>query len=206
MRRRRADVMAFRAMHARVVARCLALLAVAAVGIPLLAALPAPAGAKSFSVPKCSWATSKEVSKTLGESVRSLAGVWTTVTAPVLTCAYVERQPLLQASKAPILQIRFAETQRVKPRSRSKRVKKLGHCQGSSCPVNGAAALLSVTYTRKPAIYAFRYISGIDLRVQDGLNAIEIVLATPDGPLPVRDAVARIENLMRRLLPKFEQR
>jgi hypothetical protein len=204
--RRRTDVTAFQVACARGAARCFALLAVVAAGIPLFGALSAPAGAKSFSVPKCSWATSKDASKVLGEPVRSLPGVWTTVSAPVLTCAYVERQPLLQAGKAPILQIRFAETQRLKAHSKSKRVKKLGHCQGSSCPVNGAAALLSVTYTRKPAIYPFRYISGIDLRVQDGLNAIEIVVATPDGPLPVRDAVSRIEDLMRRLLPKFEQR
>ena len=124
----------------------------------------------------------------------------------MLTCAYVERQPLLQSSKVPILQIRFAESQHLTTHSKSKRVRKLGHCQASGCSVHGAAAWLSVTYTRKPAIYSFRYISGVDLRVQDGLNAIEIVLATPDGPLPVSDAVSRIEDLMRRLLPKFEQR
>lgn len=189
-------------------ARFFALLAVVAIGVPLSAIVPAPAGAgaKSFSVPKCSWATPKQVSKTLGESVRAKPGVWTTVTAPVLTCAYVERQPLLQAGSVPIFQIRFAETQRLKAHSKSKRVRKLGHCQGSSCPAPGAAAWLSVTYTRKPAIYSFRYISGVDLRVQDGLNAIEIILATPDGPLPVSNAVSRIEDLMRRLLPKFEQR
>jgi hypothetical protein len=169
----------------------------------LSAVVSAPAGAKSSKVPTCAWAPAKDVSKTIGEPVRARAGVWSTVTAPVLTCAYVERQPLLQAANVPILQIRFAETQTVSKGSKSKKVKKLGHCATQPCPVKGAAAWLSVTYTRKPAIYSFRYVSGVDLRVQDGLNAIEIVLATPDGPMPAGDPVTRIEALMRLLLPKF---
>jgi hypothetical protein len=193
--------MAVRNARAQLAARIVPAVAAAATGGMLWAAtVPASAGASSVPVPTCAWASASAVSKTLGERVRALPGSWTTVTAPVLTCSYVERQPLLQSHNAPILQIRFDETQRLTKRAKSKKVRKLGHCQGSTC---GAAAYLSVSYTRKPAIYSFRYVSGIDLRVQDGLNAIEIVLSTPDGPLPVANGAARLEDLMRRLLPRF---
>jgi hypothetical protein len=194
--------MAVRRARAQLAARIVPVVTAAAAGGMLWAAtVPASAGASSVPVPTCAWASASVVSKALGERVRALPGAWTTVTAPVLTCSYLERQPLLQSRNAPILQIRFDETQRLTKRAKSKKVRRLGHCQGqSTC---GAAAYLSVSYTRKPAIYSFRYVSGVDLRVQDGNNAIEIVLSTPDGPLPVADGAARLEDLMRRLLPKF---
>ena len=51
--------------------------------------------------------------------------------------------------------------------------------------------------------YQMRYVSGVVLRVEDGLNSIEIIVDNPDGPLTVAGEVARVERLARRILPKF---
>jgi hypothetical protein len=173
-------------------------------------AVPAPAQASSGSphslVPKCAWVGSTLVTKTIREPVRALAPSWATSTAPVLTCAYVERVPLLQFANAPIVSIRFAESQGLPRPPRSQAVRGLGHCAGHApCP-GKSAAWLSVNYVTKQAIYRFRYISSVDLRVRDGLNSIEIAAVTPNGPMPVSNEVSRVEALARSLLSRFAVR
>jgi hypothetical protein len=47
------------------------------------------------------------------------------------------------------------------------------------------------------------FISGLSLAVEDGLNALSIQVANPDGPVPVADETAQVEKLARVLLPHF---
>ena len=175
--------------------------------IVLSTVAPTAAGAHGFPVPSCTWVSPALLAKTIGERVRALSPSWSSVKAPVLTCGYVERVPQLQFTNAPIVSVRFAETQSLPRGRRSKSVGGLGHCAGHAACHNGAKpADLSVTYVLKRGLYSFRYISVVDLRVQDGLDAIEITVVTPNGPAPVFNEVSRIEGLMRLLLPRFSVR
>jgi hypothetical protein len=188
------------------VAKRAAVLLVACGAIAVPAHVQASSGSAHSLVPKCAWVPSALVANTIREPVRALVPSWATARAPVLTCGYVERVPLLQFPNAPIFSVRFAESQGLPRQSRSQAVRGLGHCAGHApCP-GKSAAWLSVNYVTKPGIYRFRYISSVDLRVRDGLNSIEIAAVTPNGPMAVSNEVSRVEALARSLLPRFAVR
>ena len=103
--------------------------------------------------------------------------------------------------------MRYGEAQHFKFQRGFKLVKGLGSCIAhSSCPKPGEPAW--VYYTYRPhrwvrCLTRSRYVSGVVLRVEDGLNSLEIIVDNPDGPLTVAGEVGRVERLARRILPKF---
>lgn len=174
----------------------------AAVGFLAIAATAA--GAKGFPVPNCNWMPPSRVSAAIGERVRALAPAWTTTSAPVLTCGFAESRSLLQSKDGEVVVVRFAETQRLRHSAAATPIKRFGHCPSSyRCTKRRGPAWLTVSYASTRGIYAFRFISGVDVRVQDGVNAIEIAVITPNGPTSVANEVSQIEALARHLLPRF---
>ncbi len=171
----------------------------------LAAAGAASAAAQSFPVPSCGWASSSLLSRTFADPVGAGKPTWSTFAAPVLTCGYFERRPKLQIGNDPIVLLQYAELQRYRPRSGSTYVKGLGECLSSdTCPAPGRPAWLYVQQSLSAAgPSGTQYISGVDLRVQDGLNAIELQVDNSEGPLTVPSEVAQVESLARLLLPKF---
>jgi hypothetical protein len=164
----------------------------------------ASAKARSFPVPRCSWVSSSKIQSTFGVNVRAGKGVWVTRIAPVLTCPYFERSPKLQLGNLPIALVQYRELQRFTTKGFTP-VKGLGSCvERSSCPQPHRPAWIKVIKSRTdPAPYGIPYVAGVELRVEDGLNAIVIVVANPDGPLPVRDEIAQAKKLARALLSRF---
>ncbi len=169
----------------------------------LVAPAPAAQAARSFPVPSCGWASAGFVSRTLGDGVRTLAPVWKTQLAPVLTCEYVERIPHLQVGDVPVAAVQFRELQRVRPPKGAVSVANLGSCvSATSCPTPGHPAWLVETQgvvaaTAKP------YARAEALEVQDGLDQITIIVDNPNGPFPVASETAALERLARALLPRF---
>ncbi len=182
-----------------------ALVAVAA--LILIGATGRPAAAaQSSPVPRCGWTPASSIDSTFGDRVRALPGVWATVIAPVLVCEYIERRPKLQFGDEPFVVVRYGEAQHFKVQRGFKAVRGIGRCVArSSCPEPGKPAWVYVAYSSAGGFgaYAIRYVSGVVLRVEDGLNSIEIIVDNPDGPLTVADEVGRVEQLARRILPKF---
>jgi hypothetical protein len=179
-------------------------------------AAPAPSGAatvenawaRSFPVPSCGWAPSSLVSKTIDDPVRAEKPAWMTVFAPILVCQYVERRPQLQLGNDPIVIVRYAENQRFMPPVGSTFVRGLGRCRNNvTCPSPHEPAWLYIRQDlTQPGPQGLPFVSGVDLRVQDGLNAIEIMVDNPDGPLAVASEAKQAERLARKLLPKFSWR
>lgn len=162
--------------------------------------------ARSSPVPSCGWTPASLIDSTFGDRVRALPAAWETVIAPVLVCEYVERRPKLQFGNAPFVVVRYGEAQHFKVQRGFRVVKGLGSCFArSSCPKSGEPAWVYYTYssTGRSGAYQLRYVSGVVLRVEDGLNSLEIIVDNPDGPLTVAGEVARVERLARRILPKF---
>jgi hypothetical protein len=172
----------------------------------LAAAAAVSATASPFPVPSCGWASSSLVGRTFGDPVRAETPAWSTFAAPVLTCRYLERRPKLQIGNDAIVVVQYAELQRYRSLPGASFVKRLGRCLSSStCPKrNRPAWLLVQRSASEPGLDGTQsYVTGVDLRVQDGLNAIEILVDDPNGPLTVGDGVAQVEKLARTLLPKF---
>ena len=168
------------------------------------------AGGGGFPVPKCGWAPASLVQKTFGVNVRAIKGSWRTQIAPVLTCAYVERRPKLQFGFVPLVTVQYRELQHFRTTGLTY-VRGLGSCVArSSCPQPHKSAWILVAHSKlTPAypiaypIYQIPYVSGVGLYVEDGLNALVIVVSNPDGPLPVKNEVGQVEQLARKLLPLF---
>lgn len=160
---------------------------------------------RRFPVPSCRWVPTSLIKSELGLSVRALAPQWTTDVAPVLTCSFVERSPQLQFGDVPIVTVQFRELQRFRVTAGSVFVPRLGSCVvHSSCPVAHKSAFQLVGHaTGGTPPYLSQFVSGIDLRAEDGLNFLRIVVDNPDGPLPVANEVAAAHKLARVLLPKF---
>lgn len=119
--------------------------------------LTVPAGAaaarhaRRFPVPTCRWAPTALIDKTLGIQVRALKPSWRTQIAPVLGCAYVERQPNLQFGNVPIVRIEFRELQRFRVPAGWTEVKGLGRCVvRSSCPRGGGSAYEQIIQSWSP--------------------------------------------------------
>jgi hypothetical protein len=186
---------------------CLALLVLVLI-FALGAIGAARATASSFPIPSCQWTPSATIGKTFEDPVRAAKPVWVTVFAPILSCGYIERQPKLQFGTDPIVIVSYAEDQRFSPLHGSTFVRGLGSClSGDACPRPHEPAWLYVK--QDPAAtgpYGLQFVSGVDLRVQDAVNAIEITVDNPDGPLGVVSEVGQAERLARELLPKFRWR
>ncbi len=184
-------------------------LRVSAIVLAMLSALGAvgatSAAARSAPIPSCGWAPASMVGEVFGDPVRMMTPEWTTVYAPLLTCGYAERQPKLQLGDAPIVAVRFAENQRFAPDPGSTFVRRLGKCvNAKACPRPNKAAWMYVQMDRSGSFTSdSQFVSEVDLRVQDGLNAIEIFVSNPYGPLAVASESAQAQRLARLLLPKF---
>ena len=195
-----------RGVHGRGGPRIVAALAVAAV--IACAGTTAATASGGFPVPTCGWVSTGQIKTFFGVRVRALNGVWRTSFAPVLTCRYLERRPKLQFGNVPIVAVQYRELQRFNPGPQAKPVKRLGSCvEHSSCPKPHQPAWIitqqGTTGPKPNAPYGLPYVSGVTLGVEDGLNALVIQVANPDGPLPVKNEVAQVEALARKLLPKF---
>jgi hypothetical protein len=168
----------------------------------------ARAAASSFPIPSCHWTPSATIGKTFEDPVRAAKPVWLTAFAPILSCGYIERQPKLQFGNDPIVIVSYAENQRFSAPRGSTFVRGLGSClSNDTCPRPHEPAWLYVRQDpAAPGPYGLQFVSGVDLRVQDGVNAIEITLDNPDGPLAVASEVGQAERLARELLPKFRLR
>jgi len=177
--------------------------AIATLGLGLALAAPAGAARRHFPVPSCGWAKKAGVGKTLGLDLRALKGHWSTDIAPVLTCQLVEVHPSLQAPGAPIVTIQFRELQRFGTKGLTY-VPRLGSCvEHSSCPQPHKAAWQVVAQSPSSQNFAFPFVAGVQLRVEDGLNAVVIQVDNPEGPLAVSDEVGAVQRLARHLLPRF---
>lgn len=190
------------------VAMCASTGAASAAPAPSAAATVENAWARSFPVPSCGWAPSSLVSKTIDDPVRAEKPAWMTVFAPILVCRYVERRPQLQFGNDPIVTVRYAENQRFMPPAGSTFVRGLGKCvSNGTCPSPHEPAWIYIRQDlTQPGPQGLPFVSGVDLRVQDGLNAIEITVENPDGPLAVASEAKQAERLARMLLPEFSWR
>ena len=179
--------------------------AVVVLGVAFVFAADATAAGHKFPVPTCKWTPTSLIGRTVGVSVRGLKGKWNTDVAPVLTCGFLESQPELQFGNVDLVTVQFRELQRFKPPKNWTFVKGLGSCvEHSSCPVPGKPAWLFVNRElAQPPPYGHPFIDVLVLRVEDGLNSLTIAVDNPNGPLPVRNEVANIEGLARKLLPLF---
>ncbi|MGO9751204.1 MAG: hypothetical protein ACLP8S_29620 [Solirubrobacteraceae bacterium] len=163
------------------------------------------ASARAFPIPSCGWAPSAVIGKTFKDPVRAAKPVWITDFAPILSCRYIERRRKLQLGSNPIVTVRYAEDQRFSPLAGSTFVRGLGSCiRDPTCPRPHKPAWLYVRWdVTAPGAGRLRFVSGVDLRVQDGLNAIEIIVDNSGGPLAVVSEAGQVERLARELLPKF---
>lgn len=179
------------------------LASVSALVVALGCAAPAGAARRHFPVPSCGWAKKAGIGKTFGLDIRALKGQWTTQIAPVLTCGFVEVHPNFQAPGAPIITIQFRELQRFQTKGFTY-VRGLGSCvEHSSCPRPHKAAWQVVDQVNSSPNYSFPFVAGVQLRVEDGLNAMVVQVTNPDGPLGISDEVGAAKALARRLLPRF---
>lgn len=160
------------------------------------------ATARSFPVPSCNWTPASLVGATFNDPVRLETKVWSTDFAPLLTCTFVEHQPKFQFGDVPItVTVTYAENQRFAALNGSTYVRGLGRClRNNACPRPHEPAWLLV---RRRVTGLQQYVSLVDLRVQDGLNAIEITVENPYGPLKVTSEVGQVERLARGVLRKF---
>jgi hypothetical protein len=189
-------------MTARGAAACLATMSTFAV--LLMTAAPTSAH-RSFPVPSCKWTPTSLIDRTYHLRVRELRPVWVNQIAPVLACGWVERKPKLEQQGLPIVIVQFRELQRF-PVKGFTYVPHLGTCFNSrpaTCPVPSKAAWVRTVPALGFGQYAEPFAAGIVLRVEDGLNMIEIETINQNGPLPVRNPVAATEVLARKLLRHF---
>jgi hypothetical protein len=176
-------------------------------GIAGTLAPAATAGAQRFPVPSCGWAPAGLISRALGDPVRGLKPSWSTQIAPVLSCGFVERRRKLQLGGASLVVVEFREQQLVRPPSGAVSVPGLGSCIPiRTCPKAGKPAWLYELTTfgvQGNSRYAVRFTKLAALEVQDGFNEITILVANPDGPLPVANEAHALERLARALAPHF---
>lgn len=179
-------------------------LAVAAIAVMLSLAGPAGAHRHHRPVPSCGWARASLIARTLGINVGAAKSHWRVNIAPVLTCSYYEVTPSLAPIGEPILTIAYAEVQRFKVPSTFTFVPHLGSCvERSSCPRPHKAGWLYTQSTNTNSAFSNPYTSIMQLRVEDGLNALAMQVFTPNGPLPVPSERAAVLKLARKLLPRF---
>jgi hypothetical protein len=188
---------------------------VAVLGFTLGLTATATGAAGRFPVPRCGWVPPSLIDRTFHVNVRARAPVWTTQIAPVLTCALVERKARYAPRNINLVTIQFRELQRFKPPRGWTFVRGLGRCvEHSSCPAPHRAAYVDlirgVRSTKPYSIspypvgpYAVEYTAGVGLRVEDGLNSLTIFVTNLVGPLPLKNEVATVEKLARKLLPRF---
>jgi hypothetical protein len=181
--------------------------AVLLVGAAGALAPAATAGGRRFPVPSCGWVPAAQISETVGEPVRALKPVWTTDIAPVLSCQYRERVPKLQLKGDVLFDVQFREQQLLQPPTGAVSVGGLGSCiAGRTCPKAGHPAWLFELAGRGivgASPYAVKFTQLTALEVEDGFNQLTLVVQNPQGPLPVTDEVRALEQLARRLLPRF---
>jgi hypothetical protein len=163
----------------------------------------ASAGAKSVS-PTCKWAPPSLILGDLHVPVKTPKASYALQIAPVLTCAYTEKKALFQAKGKTIVTIGFRELQHFIPPSGFTYVKGLGSCLPRSCPKPGKPAWIDVAYRPlSSSPYALKYVAGVTLYIEDGLNCLTVSVQNPNAELPIRHEVAQVELLARTLLPKF---
>ena len=193
-----------------------ALIAVVAATVALALTIDpaATAAGHRFPVPKCSWVPASLVSRTFGVPVRAGRPVWRTNVAPELICPFSEKNHRLQVAGEPIALVAFHELVRFKTKG-FRFVRHLGSCVvHSSCPephkpawirtVTGQVGSYPYGFHASPQRpYGFSYIAGVELRVEDGLNYLQILVVNPFGALPVKGEVGQVEKLARKLLPLF---
>lgn len=176
---------------------------------------PSAGAARRFPVPNCGWVPDSLIWNTFHAAVRAQAPVWSTHIAPVLTCGFAEPQPMYAPSNVPLVTIQFRELQTYKPPANWTFVRGLGSCvEGSSCPAPHRAAYIRMVKVQEggqPSPFAgssppppmTSYVAGVGLKVEDGLNTITVLVQNPYGALPVKNEVATVEKLARKLLPRF---
>jgi hypothetical protein len=174
-----------------------------ALGLTLALAAPAAAHARRFPVPRCGWVTASMIDHSFGLQVNATKGAWKTLIAPVLSCSFVEQHARLQAAGDPIVLVQFREIQRFRPGEADVFVPHLGSCvKHFSCPRSHKPAWLYV-HQAADGMLPTPFSDATVLAVQDGLDSIVIEVANPFGPVPVANESAAVEQLARKLLPRF---
>jgi hypothetical protein len=159
--------------------------------------------ARAFPIPKCRWTPASLIGRAFGVPVSLKPPAWTTSLGVTLSCPYAEVRPAFQAAGAELVVIEFHESQWFSVGSGWRLVNGLGSCIArTSCPQPHEPAWVQTTWTYTPGPDSFAYVSGMILRVEDGVNGIQITVSDPRAPLPT-DAVARALVLARELLPRF---
>lgn len=193
-------------MSARSLQRTITALIAGATALTLLVASAASAQrGHGTPIPRCSWVPSSLVQQTFNLSVQANKPAWATQIAPVLTCSFSEIRPALQTAGQPIVSVQFRELQRFKVNG-FRFVRHLGSCvEGSSCPKPHKPAWV---YIHKAGGSGFvgPYVDLLQLRVEDGLNAIVVTIQSPFGSLPVTNELTAAKQLARALLPHFRYR